>query len=511
MKVVTAEQMRAIDKAAMERGVAGRVLMENAGCSVVEAVLEIAEELGPDPSVVVVAGKGNNGGDGLVVARHLHNRGMDVEVCLLCAGDELTGDAAANFQAARNYGVPITQQCTKEELAEALAAADIIVDAVLGTGISGQVRDPARWAIEAINQSDAVVVAVDIPSGVSADTGAICGMAVQADLTVTFGLPKVGNVVYPGAGMCGEVRVVDISLPPDMLEDSAIATELIDDALARACLPERWPDMHKGDAGRLVVVAGSRGYTGAAALSAMGALRAGAGLVYLAVPESCNAILEAKCTEAITAPVPETEAGTLSAAALDAVMQLVENADAVAIGPGLSRHRETAELVAHLIEHSSVPVVIDADGLNCLAELDIDRIDGPPAAVITPHPGELSRLTGQAIADIQNDRLLAARQAAQDFGAVVALKGAGTVVAAPDGRAWINATGSHALASGGTGDVLCGMIGAFLAGGAEAEEAAIAGVYFHGLAADRATEKASRRSLIASDLLDALSSVLPSE
>jgi len=483
--------------------------MENAGLAVVAAVEEKARELGGEPTIVVVAGKGNNGGDGLVTARHLHNHGHDVTVQLLARGDELKGSAAVNFTAARNYGVPINEDCSADELAVALAGADLVVDAVLGTGVSGEVRGKAREATEAINAADGPVVAVDLPSGVDADTGALCGVAVRADLTVTFGLPKVGNVVFPGAAHCGELRVADITLPPDRLADSTIATNLITPEYAAACLPPRWPDMHKGDAGRLLIVAGSRGFTGAAAMAALGALRAGAGLVYLAVPESLNAILETKCTEAITLPLPETAAGSLALAAAETLVPFAEQCDAVAVGPGLSRNSETAKLVRRLVAELDRPLVLDADGLNCLADTGPELLaEARGPVVITPHPGELSRLLGTSVEDLQADRLGVARRAAAQFKAVVLLKGAGTIIARPDAEAWINRTGSSALASGGTGDVLTGMIGAFASGGARVEEAAIAGAYYHGLAGELAAEALNERTVIASDLLNSLPKAL---
>lgn len=509
MKVATAQQMREIDRAAMDRGVAGIVLMENAGCAVVEAVLDLLADAPGDPTIVIVAGKGNNGGDGLVVARHLHNRGYDVQVCLLCRGDELSGDAATNYSAARSYGVPIAEQCSLRELGEALAAADLVVDAILGTGISGEVRGMAAEAIRAINDCSAPVVAVDIASGVDADTGAICGLAVRADVTVTFGLPKVGNVIYPGAAYCGELRIADISLPTDCLTDPAIRTNLILEDVAAASLPPRREDMHKGDAGRVLIIAGSRGYTGAAALAASGALRAGAGLVYLAVPESCNAVLEAKCTEAISLPMPDNDAGCLTPAAAKPILDFASTVDAVLIGPGLSRHPDTAALVPAVVSGTDQPVVVDADALNCLSDTGTQPLHHTSPTVITPHPGELSRLTGQSIADIQSDRLSAARSAAEQFGAVTVLKGAGTVVALPDGEAWINTTGHDALASGGSGDVLAGMIAAFIAGGSSPEDACIAAVYYHGRAGEAAAKRSSRRSVIASDLLSAIGRVFP--
>jgi hydroxyethylthiazole kinase-like uncharacterized protein yjeF len=503
VKVATSEQMRAIDQAAVELGLPSLLLMENAGAAVAEVVREVIASLGGSPSIVVVAGKGNNGGDGLVAARHLYNRGHDVSVCLLGAGEELRGDAAINLAAAQGYGVEVVERCDPDQLAEALAGADIVVDALFGTGLRGEVRGPARQAIETINAAEALVIAVDLPSGVEADTGAVWGVAVEAHLTVALGLPKVGNVVYPGAGYGGELRIADISLPPSRLTDPALQTNLITPELAAACLPSRRPDMHKGEAGRVLIIAGARGYTGAAALAAHGALRAGAGLVYLATPTSLNPILEVKCTEAITLPMPETQAGSLAPTAAAQLVELASSCDAVALGPGLSRHPETARLVAELVARLDRPLVVDADGLNCLADTDPTLLAARSApTVLTPHPGELARLLKVSVPDISADRLGMARRAAHSFGAVTVLKGAGTIVARADGEAWINPVATDALASGGTGDVLTGVLAAFLAGSASPEEAAIAAVYYHARAGELAARRrGATRGVLASDLL----------
>jgi NAD(P)H-hydrate epimerase len=503
--------MRAIDRAAAERGVPGRVLMENAGQAVTRAVLDIAKDMHGSPTVVVVAGKGNNGGDGLVVARHLRNRGYDVTVCLLCQGSDLRGDAAENLAAAVAYGVDVAEGWGADEIAEALAGADIVVDAVLGTGIKGEVEGIAREAIEAINDADAAVVAVDIPSGVDADTGALGGAAIWADATVTFGLPKVGTVIYPGGGRCGDLMVADISLPADLLADPGLKTNLVTADLAQECLPQRWPDMHKGDAGRVLVVAGSRRYTGAATLTVHGAMRAGAGLVYLAAPQAVVEVLAAHHAEAISLQMPETETGGLSAEAAPEILDMARQCEAVALGPGLGHDEGTRELVARLVAEIGAPLVVDADGLNCLAGQTDALVGRSAPTVITPHPGEMASLLGTDAAAVQADRLGAAREAAARFGAVTVLKGAGTVIARPDGEAWVNVTGNHGLASGGTGDVLTGIIAAFVAGGAGIDEAAIAGVYYHGLAGEVAAQGGDPRSVVASDVADSLGRAMASE
>lgn len=504
MKLVTADQMRRIDAAAIEKhGIPSIVLMENAGRQVADAVGEMLRD-DPRARVLIVCGKGNNGGDGLVAARHLLNRGADVQVALLAPGDELRGDAAVNYRIARNIGVPLVEHADEEAVRVTTSRAGMIVDAILGTGISGEVQGIARAAIEAVNRSPARVVAVDIPSGINADTGAVCGVAVQADMTVTFALPKLGLAQHPGVQHCGELRVADISIPRHLLESHSLKANLVTPGMAADMLPGRHAAMHKGDAGRVLVVAGAGGMTGAAALCAQAAVRAGAGLVFIACPASLNDILEVKCTEAMTLPLPETDERSLAAGAGERVLAEAGRSDAVALGPGLSQHPETTALVRRLVAQIPVPLVLDADGLNALEGEPGPLRERRAPTVITPHPGELARLVGGTAEGIQQDRVDAARRAAEATGAVVVLKGAATVTAEPGGEIWVNSTGNPGMAGGGMGDVLTGMIAAFLAGGAEATGAAVAGVYYHGLAADIAAGESGMRGLAATDVAGAM-------
>ncbi len=499
MKLVTTEQMRGLDRAAIEDyGILGLVLMENAGRAVAEAAARMLDGSG---RVVVVCGSGNNGGDGFVAARHLSNRSVEVEVYLLAAVDDLQGDAATNCHIGQQMDLPIFENPDPATLEAAVNSADLVIDAILGTGISGEVRDPAQSAIAAINQSQARVLAVDIPSGISGDTGVEMGEAVWADRTLTFGLPKIGHYCYPGRDHCGEIELVDISLPAALVEAADLLTNLTTSQDVAAMLPPRWADMHKGEAGRLLIVAGSPGMTGAAAMAGLAAVRSGAGLVTVGIPESLNDILEVKCTEVMTLPLPETAQGSLSLEGLDQILDFAEGCDAVALGPGLSQVPETVELARKLIERISAPLVVDADGLNACAEATEPLQNRKAPTIVTPHPGELSRLIDRSIADIQQDRVTAARQAAQDLQCVVVLKGAGTVTASPDGDVWVNPTGNAGMASGGVGDVLTGVIGGLLAGGGDAMKAAVSAVYCHGLAGDLAEDYCGQRALIASDLL----------
>jgi len=507
MKLVTSQEMRAIDAAAVgEYGIPGIVLMENAGLRVVEAV---CEALTPGGRVVVTCGHGNNGGDGLVVARHLLNRGVDVRVMLLAKGSDLAGDAAANHGIARKMGVPILEAPSTRALNAAAESADLLVDAILGTGVKGKAHGAALAAVRATRRCRGRIIAVDIPSGVSADDGALLGEAVRAEVTVTLGLPKIGLYTYPGRGYCGDIHVVDIGLPRPLLISPGLRTNLTTTEEAARRLPTRPPDAHKGDFGRVVILGGSPGFTGAPCLAAEGALRVGAGLVTVGCAESLNPILEAKLTEAMTRPLPETPQSALGRDSVSDALGLCAQADAVVLGPGLSRHPEAAAFARAVIHSVAAPLVVDADALTALAgDLAPLRTRRGPT-VLTPHPGEMSRLCSTTIAAVQSDRLGWCRRLADETGAVAALKGAGTVVAAPDGEAWVNPTGSSALATGGTGDVLAGAIAGLLAGGADALSASVAAVYYHGAAADLAESRTSGRGVTAGDVALALAEVLP--
>ncbi|NPV47882.1 MAG: NAD(P)H-hydrate dehydratase [Armatimonadetes bacterium] len=503
MKLVTAAQMREMDRTTIEDyGLPGIVLMENAGRAVAEAALRLLPESGG--RVLVLAGKGNNGGDGLVAARHLAGEGLEVAVMLFCAAEDLRGDAAINCQYARRVGLTVIEEPDDEVLLGALELADVVIDALLGTGVRGEVTGRLREVIELLEECAAPVVAVDLPSGLDADTGAVLGAAVEADVTVTFGFAKAGLVQYPGRAYCGELQVANIGLPPVLGEYPTVNTYLTEASDCELFLPHRSPDAHKGDAGRVLIVAGSPGLTGAAVLAGNGAARAGAGLVTVGVPQPLQPVVAAKLTEVMTLGLPAAAEGALGPEALPELLGWVDRVDAVALGPGLSQQPGVAELVLALVQQLTVPLVLDADALNAL----VGHTDALRArsgeTVVTPHPGELSRLMGLSIAEIQADRLAAARSAATELGCVVVLKGAATVVADPSGDAWINSTGNPGMASGGMGDVLTGVIAALLAGGARPLEAAVAGVYLHGLAGDLAAADLGPRGFLAGDLLERL-------
>jgi NAD(P)H-hydrate epimerase len=491
--------MRALDRYTIEElGVPGEVLMESAGHAVAAEVLSL---LRGDETVTVVCGPGNNGGDGLVVARHLHALGVPVRAALL--SDELHGDPAA--QLARARAAEVTIEGRRWRTPER----GVVVDALFGTGLSRALSGEARTAVRRINTARAArpgevrVVAVDLPSGLSSDTGQVLGCAVEADVTVALGLPKLGLVFEPGRGLAGHIRVARIGIA-DAAPDTTIDATLWTRAGAAEALPARPAAGHKGSFGHALLVAGSEGKTGAAALCAEGAARIGAGLVTLACPAGLNDILEQKCTEVMTAPLPDTPQRAFAAAAEEGVVALAATRDAVGVGPGIGRATETTGLVHALAKRVDAPLALDADAVVAFAgELGQLHARNAPT-VLTPHPGEAAVVLGVRASEINADRAAAARELAQRTGAIVLLKGAGTAVAAPDGALIVNSTGGPALATGGTGDVLLGAVTGLLAQGLPPRRAAALAAYLHGAAADRVAARRGDSGMLASELLSAL-------
>jgi len=502
MKLVTSESMRAIDRECIEnRGIPGLDLMERAGAGTV-AFLD--RELGPlsDRAVAIVCGRGNNGGDGFVIARELRDRGSAVSVYLVGSCEDVSGDARTNLE---RYGREDVEELSDAGamggFAEALTRSDVVVDALFGTGFEGAPRDLSGMVISQMRAAGRPILAVDVPSGLNATSGAIEGECVTARWTCTMALPKRGFFVNPGRSVVGRIHVVDIGVPADAIEAAAVRDNVLTTREAKELLPARDAEGHKGAFGRVLVVAGSVGFTGAAALAAMSALRSGAGLVYLATPSSLNDVLEAKLTEVITVPLPETPGRSISSDAVPALRSMLESVDALAVGPGLSRDRSTAEMVRELVSELHVPCVVDADGLNALT-LDIvagRRGDSP--FVLTPHPGEMGRLMGLSASEVQSRRENVAREAAEGTRASVVLKGAATVCSDPSGELYLNPTGNSGLATAGTGDVLTGAIAALLAGGCDGLTAGAVGAFVHGLAGDIAAGRVGARGMVAGDVL----------
>jgi len=508
MRVATAEEMRKIDTQTIEDiGIHGMVLMENAGMGVVNAIEERYGGASRPIRVSIFAGKGNNGGDGLVIARHLLNRGYDVTIYLISEPDKFAGDALTNLKIAQKLRISMEILLAEDQLADhgtQIAASDLLIDAIFGTGLSGPVIGFAANVIDFLNLTCVPIVSVDLPSGLEADTGKVEGSCIRATLTVTMALPKRGLLLYPGANFVGELEIVDIGIPREVVESQNIQVHQPEASEIATLLPVRQRDAHKGSFGRALILAGSEGLTGAAALASEAALKVGAGLVTLGIPRSLNAIMEVKLTEVMTRPLPETESLSLANGARDEIMSLVDGIDVVALGPGLSRNPETVSLIQQLCKEINIPKVIDADGLNALAE-DKNILKGlGPQTVLTPHPGEMSRLMGCSIPDVESDRMGIAQKFAEENGVVLVLKGAPTVIADPQGMAYLNSTGNPGMASGGTGDVLTGAIAGFLSQGLDATEAAMLGVYIHGLAGDLAAAAQGEAGMLAGDVLQQL-------
>jgi ADP-dependent NAD(P)H-hydrate dehydratase / NAD(P)H-hydrate epimerase len=502
MRVVTGMEMREVDRRAIkEHKIPSLDLMEAAGRAVAHRAEVILQNMGAG-NILVVAGTGNNGGDGFVAARYLHDTGHTVTVLVAGSEQDVKGDAAVNLKKLEGLITPVFNP-DKSSLQAACVESDLVIDAIFGTGFHGKTPDAARNPICVINNAGSYVLAVDVPSGVDADTGRTGGAVVEADETITFGLPKLGCVIYPGAAYTGKMTVVDIGLPPSLTQTAGNIERTTPEEMA-ALLPARDPQAHKKSVGRVLVIAGSRGMTGAAALTAMTALRAGAGLVTLACPATLQEIYEVKLTEVMTVGLSDTGDGALDADAVHEVLKLIPDYDVLLVGPGLGRDPATVIAVRDIVAKTTAPLVLDADGLNALATADGAAIikDRAGQIIITPHPGELARLTGKATADIQTDRLAAAAETASELNVITVLKGAATVVSAPDRRVSLNSTGNPGMASAGTGDVLAGLIGGLWAQHMSAAGAAILGAHLHGAAGDLAALDLTEYSLVANDLLE---------
>ena len=506
-RLVTSAESRECDRYAIEElQIPSLVLMENAALSIVE-VLEKHLDVQPGQCVVVVAGRGNNGGDGMAIARHLRNRGVDVRVYLTAHPDELKGDASANCSAVRAMGIPlnvVTDATELSALERALRSADVVVDALLGTGITGEVRGIIADVIPIINAHARCVLSVDVPSGLNADTGAICGVCVNAHTTVTLGAIKRGLLLFPGAEYVGDLFLGYIGVPMEIFEALKPVVQLTTDELVHKCFPPRKLDSHKGNYGRVLVVGGCAGMTGAAMMCGISALRAGAGLVTVALPQSLNSAFEASIWEVMSLPLPETPEQTIAPDALDVLLERIGWADVLAVGPGISRHADTQAFVRQLVSNSSKPIVLDADGIMAFSGRMTALAQHAGELVITPHPGEMAGLLKCSVAEVQADRIGIAQRVAQEINAVVVLKGARTVIAAPNGDTYVNLTGNPGLASGGTGDVLTGLIAGLIAQGNNAFDASACGAFLHGLSGDIASWEKGEVSLIAGDLIEHL-------
>jgi NAD(P)H-hydrate epimerase len=503
MRVLNTEQMREADRRTIEDiGIPSIVLMENAGRQAVAAMEAAFEDLATS-RVGVICGRGNNGGDGFVVARTLIQRGVDTMVFLLGSVSEVRGDARTNLEVLGRIGLTVVEITNAQEWelhSSALAECDLMVDAILGTGFRGRLTGFLETVIADVNGLGVPVVAIDLPTGVSADSAEVEGPAIEASMTVTLAAPKIPLVFPPADSHAGDLVIADIGIPLPLLDEiEGQHLELLTRERMREIVPARAAESHKGDFGRVLIVAGSTGRTGAAHLAALGSLRSGAGLVTVATPRSCLAVVASMAPEYMTEPLDETEQGTVDFSAVDRVLDI--NADVIAVGPGLGQAPSTSAFVHALLERTGVPLVLDADALNAFAG-EPDRLMGRDevAVVITPHPGEMARLLNTTVDAVQRDRLRHAREFAAAHKMHVVLKGHRTLIAAPDGRTFVNLTGNAGMATGGTGDLLTGMLAAWFAQLLDAEAAAKLAVYLHGTAGDLAEADEGEVSMTAGDV-----------
>jgi NAD(P)H-hydrate epimerase len=505
MRILNAEQMREADRRTIhDIGIPSLVLMENAGRQTVAAMESLYSGLA-ERRVALVCGKGNNGGDGFVIARSLHQRGVPVSVFLIGHVAEVKGDARVNLEILGRLGltvVEVADESAWELHITEIEQHDLIVDALFGTGLSAPLAGFYETVVADLNECGIPIVSVDMPSGLSADTPDVIGPAIEATVTVTLAAPKLPLVLPPGEAKSGEVVIADIGIPSDVIAQlEGPHIELLTRDGMRPLVQPRAADAHKGDFGHVLVVAGSMGKSGAAVLAGLGALRSGAGLTTVATPRSCQPIVAAQAPEYMTEGLDETPAGTVDFAAVETVLGF--GADVLVVGPGLGRGESVTAFVRELVVKSAAPIVLDADGLNAFGG-DASALVGREGRdlVITPHPGEMARLLGCAVQDVQADRLGLAGDFARAHKLYVVLKGYRTIVATPEGKIFVNPTGSAGMATGGTGDVLAGMIGAWLAQLLDAEAACRLAVYLHGSAGELADADTGEVSMTAGDLAD---------
>ncbi|MFZ5969464.1 MAG: NAD(P)H-hydrate dehydratase [Bacillota bacterium] len=504
MKIVNSKQMKNLDRIAVDEfGIPEAVLMENAGIAVFHEVMKSLERM-ESQRVSIICGRGNNGGDGFVAARHLFQQGVRVKVFIIGNPTVIAGAARVNYEIIENLGLSIETIGKTEEihkLIDGMKESGLIVDAIFGTGLDREMTDFMRDIIHRINELQKKVISVDIASGVMTNTGAIAGAAIKAEKTVVLQLPKIGNVNYPGAAYCGELVLKDIGIPHRAIGEAGISINLITKDVVKDILPMRKKDTHKGNYGKAYIVAGSTGMTGAAMLTAEAILRSGAGLLKVAIPQSLNNIMEVRLTEAITVPLPELKRGCVGISDIDKIIKIMEQSDVIAVGPGSGQSRELEEVLRNVFENSSIPMVLDADALNAIAHrLELFNLLKSPA-VLTPHVGEMSRMTGISVEEINANRIQIAQDFSKKWNAIIVLKGVRTVVASPEGEVYINTTGNPGMATAGSGDVLTGIITGFIAQGIDPFLAAAAAVYVHGDAGDRAAERLGEYGLIAGDLV----------
>jgi len=502
---VSAKEMREIEgKCINEYGISGLELMERASIKVLESIKGNLGDIRKGKFLLFV-GKGNNGGDTLAVCRHLINEGVCPRVFLICKEEEIKGDALINLNLLKDMGQEMNLLGDKninKTLEKSLNWCTFIVDGILGTGFRGELTADFSQIICKINAINKTVLSIDIPSGLNASTGIIPSVCIKASITVTFAFPKLGLIIHPGCQYTGVLEVADIGIPTECTKEFNLKISLIDEYMVQKLIPKRESDSNKGNYGRVLIVTGSAGMTGSGCLCALSALLSGAGLVYVAVPEELAQIYSLKLTEPIIVKVPSIHEA-MALRGLETLTLTAKNKDVVVLGPGIGRSFTTGRLIEEFVKVCEKPMVIDADGLNLLGDLKVFKNAKAPV-IITPHPGEMARIYGITVDEVQNNRIEVATKFAKEYNVIVVLKGSRTIVAFPDGRVYINPTGNAGMATAGTGDVLAGLIGGLLGQGLEPIQACIAGVYLHGATGDMVAAKKGQHGVIAGDIAEAL-------
>jgi len=509
MKMALNNEMHEIDKGTTEKyGIPGIVLMENAGRAVVDEILKLEQKV---KSVLILCGTGNNGGDGFVIARHLHNEGVNIRVFIVGQPKDIDGDAAMNLMVLRKLDIQldnVSDQGGLMKLEKLIPVQDVVVDAIFGTGLRDEVRGIHTGVIDVVNRLSQCTFSVDIPSGVCGDTGKVLGSAVKAHKTVTFALPKIGNILYPGADYNGELIIRRIGIPLRSFNDVNMRHHIITKKQILDLLPKRSKNSHKGMYGKAHVIAGSSGMTGAAILTCKSALRSGLGLLKLYIPESLNLLITMSVPEVVTVPLNEMRRGVININQISKIITDSVDVDVIAIGPGCGTSSEMSELVRQMIEVVECPLVIDADGLNVLAK-NVSWLNHKKAEIIlTPHPGEMARLMGITIDEVTDHPIEVAKQFAKEHDVILVLKGSRTVIATPKGDVFVNVNGNNGMATAGSGDVLTGVITGFIAQGMTPKEAVILSVYIHGRSGDIMARKKGEFGLLAGDIVSGLTHTL---
>jgi ADP-dependent NAD(P)H-hydrate dehydratase / NAD(P)H-hydrate epimerase len=504
MKVLDNQQMRLLDRiTASEYKIPGLIFMENAGMN---TTIEVMKALKEDyrKKVIIISGTGNNGGDGFAIARHLYNK--DVQVKVYIVGDEslIKNDAWVNLEAIKAMRVSIGFLKDENDMIDFnldLMKSDIIVDALFGTGLNTPVKGIANEVIRVVNKVKRKIISVDIPSGISGDTGKVLGNAIRATKTVVYQLPKIGNLTAPGIEYNGELLICPIGIPQDAIHKSQYEAKLITEKTLKDIIPIRRLNSHKGDYGRALIIAGSRGMTGAAILASRAALRSGVGMLHLAIPETLNDILETQLTEVMTVPFQVPEDPTEDFTGVEEIIEGLNRSNVVALGPGLGRSRETEIIVERVLKEAKCPVILDADALNVLPKMLKLLKKVKSRCILTPHPGEMARITGLSISEINENRIKVAKDFSRKYGVIVVLKGASTVITDEEGQVFLNTTGNPGMATAGSGDVLTGIITALVGQKIDMIDAAMAGVYIHGRSGDEAAKITGEYGMIASDMV----------